>query len=158
MAFPLENGVSSCLSRIERIAALVGIGTSLLTLTISIIELPRDLAALDVWMALSTSLVIVGLLILFWVKVGKKPHGIGLETKQITEEKRLRSEFPAIFTFIESVRRIRSAEEFEQFVARLNHLLELEKKARGIKWSEIKDIEAMKAIAYARLIAKRSDN
>jgi hypothetical protein len=109
---------------------------------------------------LSVSLLIFDILFAFWIRSNKKnrslTHESELDRKHKTEEKRLRSEFPAIFAFIESVGEIHSQKDFDQFVGQLNHLLEIERRARGIKWSEVKDIEAMKAIAYARLIAKRN--
>lgn len=134
---------------------MVGLGMSLATLVISLIELPKDPTSLNVWIALTVSVLIATALLFYWIRVSKGSHVSSLEGNQKTEERRLRGEFPAIFTFIESVGAIRSQEDFDEFVSQLNHLLEIERRARGIKWSEIKDIEAMKAIAYARLLAKR---
>ncbi|MDH2901256.1 MAG: hypothetical protein PXY39_09815 [archaeon] len=112
---------------------------------------------MNVWLALFVSLLISAFLLAYWLRTNKKAQTSNeVERKHRTEEKRLRSEFPAIFTYIESVGEIRNQRDFDQFVTQLNHLLEIEKRARGIKWSEVKDIEAMKAIAYARLIAKRN--
>jgi hypothetical protein len=150
--------VNFFLSRGERLATFLGIGTSLATLVISIIELPKEPAAINVWLALSTSFLISLVLLAYWIRTSKRSQANDLEIKHRTEEKRLRAEFPAIFTFIENVREIHSQRDFEQFVSQLNHLLDIERRARGIKWSEVKDIEAMKAIAYARLIAKRNGN
>lgn len=80
------------------------------------------------------------------------------EETRVTQEEHLRIEFPEIFAFIENISEIRSKQDFDQFIARLNHLLELERRSRSIKWSEVKDIEAMKAIAYAKLVAKKADD
>jgi hypothetical protein len=143
------------LSRSEKVAAFVGILTSLSTLIISIIELPQNPAKVNTWLALFASLLISILLSLYWKRATKRSQHPILERSHKTEEKRLRSEFPAIFTFIENVGVIRSQRDFDQFLSQLNHLLEIERRARGIKWSEIKDIESMKAIAYAKLISKR---
>jgi hypothetical protein len=142
---------------VERVGTFLGIGTSLATLIISLVELPRNPTSSNVWLALSASIFISALLFAYWIRTNKRTQTNNiLEREHRTEERRLRSEFPAIFTFIESVGEIRSQKDFDEFVSQLNHLLEIEKRARGIKWSEVKDIEAMKAIAYARLISKRN--
>jgi len=145
------------LSKAEKLATIVGIVTSLATLLISIIELPKNPVQLNAWIALVTSLAIAMVLLFYWFRAGKKrsAYSSGLEWKKRTEENRLRSEFPAIFTFIENVGVIHNKKDFDRFIAQLNHLLEIERRARGIKWSEVKDIETMKAIAYAKLISKK---
>jgi hypothetical protein len=142
----------------EKLAAIVGIASSLATLVISIIELPKDPAALNLWIAFSASLLIATVLFFYWVRTNKRSQISGRDGNQKIEERRLRTEFPAIFAFVDSVGVIRNQGDFDHFVSQLNHLLDIERRARGIKWSEIKDIEAIKAIAYARLVAKRNQS
>jgi hypothetical protein len=123
------------------------------------VEIPGDPKSFNLWLALGISLTISGLLVIYWLRSSRNQiqrSTNDVEQKHRNEERRLRSEFPAIFTFIESVGEIRSQKDFDQFLIQLNHLLEIERKARGIKWSEVKDIEEMKAIAFAKLIAKRN--
>src|SRR5579871_891641 len=114
------------LSRVEKLAALLGIGTSLATLVISIVEIPGNPTSFNLWLALGISLVFSALLVVYWARSTRSTsqEKYELERKHRTEEKRLRSEFPAIFTFIESVGEIRNQRDFDQFVAQLNHLLE----------------------------------
>lgn len=112
--------------------------------------------SLNIWIAFFAAIVIAILLFLYAIYFSRRSKLDDRNLKQRkTEEKRLRAEFPTIFAFVDSIGEIRNEREFEQFLAQLNHLFEVEKRARTIKWSEVKDIETMKAIAYARLMAKK---
>lgn len=147
------------MARAEKLATLVGIGTSLATVVILVAELPKDESSFNVWLGLSAAVAIIALLLAYYVYFNRQRDRIASRnSRQKTEERRLRGEFPAIFAFVESIGEIRTQDDFQQFVTRLNHLLELERRARGIKLSDVKDIETMKAIAYAQLVEKRADH
>jgi hypothetical protein len=147
------------LVRAEKLATLVGIGTSLATVAILFAELPKDESSANISLGLVAVIVIIALLLAYVMYFNRNIQSSRAYVRQrsrTTEERRLREEFPTIFAFVESIGEIRSERDFDQFVTQLNHLLELERRARGIKWSDVKDIETMKAIAYAQLMEKRS--
>lgn len=137
------------MSRGEKLATLVGIGTSLVTVLVLLIELPNSINSVNIWIALAAAVLITILLSVYLVFSNKRHD----PKQQRIEERRLRTEFPAIFAFVDNIGEIRSERDFEQFVGKLNHLLEVERRARGI--NDVKDIETMKAIVYARLVAKK---
>ena len=148
---------------LERLAAIVGLGTSLAGLIIALVELPSDPSVFNLQLAVFASLSIVALVLSYYLVFGKTESSRGkrqappaVVRSSTSEEKRLRSEFPAIFEFLDSIGSIHDENDFGEFVAQLNRLLEIEKRARGIKWSEVKEIETMKAIAYAKLVGKKN--
>lgn len=150
---------------LERLAAVVGLGTSLAGLVIALLELPSDPSVFNLQLAVFASLTIIALLLFYYLVLGnkestrRKRQASPSVTRSLTpEEKHLRSEFPAIFEFLDSIGRIRDEHDFDEFVDQLNRLLEIEKRSRGIKWSEVKEIETMKAIAYAKLVGKKDNS
>jgi hypothetical protein len=114
-----------------------------------LIEIPSNINTTNLWIALAVTIIVAILLFTYLVFSTKRSK------PQIpkTEERRLKTEFPTVFAFVDSIGDIRSERDFDQFVGKLDHLLEVEKRARGV--NDAKDIETMKAIAYARLVSKK---
>ena len=135
--------------RADRLAALVGVGTSLVSVLFLLIEIPNNVNTINLWIALVVAIIVVILLFAYFMLSPKRSK----PKLPRTEENRLKTEFPTVFAFIDSIGEIRNERDFDQFMGKLDRLLEVERRARGI--NDAKDIETMKAIAYARLIAKK---
>lgn len=75
-----------------------------------------------------------------------------------SEERRLRSELPSIFAFLDSIGTVREVLVYGELFAELNHLPEIERRVRGTKCPELKDIGAMKALSYGKLSGNQTQS